>query len=60
MIGRQAIKLRETEKIIQRFFKIEEAKVSRPKNEDENDAMPQKMADDNSGEQKEPQKDHNA
>ncbi|MFT4309031.1 MAG: NusA-like transcription termination signal-binding factor [Candidatus Woesearchaeota archaeon] len=34
MIGRQAIKLRETEKIIQRYFKIEEAKVGRPREEE--------------------------
>jgi len=42
MIGRQAIKLRETEKIIQRFFKIEEAKVGRPRDEDDQEPMPQK------------------
>lgn len=37
MIGRQAIKLRETEKIIQRFFDVEEVKVSRPRDEEESE-----------------------
>jgi transcription termination/antitermination protein NusA len=59
MIGRQAIKLRETEKIIQRFFKIEEVKVGRSKDEEGQNSVTENVQTVPQNEE-EGQKDHNA